>query len=53
MACNRVGIFLFSGKNAEKNYGVQAVELLQSRDDFIVYEKGELARAIQEFVAHN
>ena len=52
IACNRV-VFFYQRKNAEKNYGVQAVEHLQSRDDFIVYEKRELARAIQEFVAHN
>ena len=52
VACNRV-VFFYQRKKAEKNYGAQAVELLQSRDDFIVYEKGELARAIQKFVAHN
>lgn len=51
-ACNRV-VFFYPRKSAEKNTGEGAFENMRSHDDFIIYEKGELARAIQEFIAHN
>ncbi len=47
--CNRVLLF-YSCKNVEKNYGNDALEKMRRLEDFIIYEKGELADAIKRVV---
>lgn len=47
--CNRVVLF-YSRKNVEKNYGNDGLEKMRELEDFIIYEKGELADAIKKVV---
>ncbi len=48
--CNRV-VFFYSRKNIENNYEEGGLEKMRELDDFIIYEKGELAEAIKKLVA--
>ena len=47
--CRRV-VFFYEGKKVEREYGKEALEFMGELDDFIIYEKGELAKAIKEFI---
>lgn len=47
--CNRV-VFFFTRKCAEGSYVDGALEAMRQLDDFVIYEKGELAKAIREFI---
>lgn len=47
--CNRVAFF-FARKSAEGGYTQASVDTMRRLDDFVVYEKGELANAIREFI---
>ena len=47
--CRRV-VFFYEGKKVEREYGKEALEIMGELDDFIIYEKGELAKAIKEFI---
>jgi len=50
--CNRVVLF-YSRKNVENNYEAGGLEKMRELNDFIIYEKGELASAIKNFVENN
>ena len=50
--CQRV-VFFYERKKIERAYGKEALEIMRSLDDFIVYEKGELAKAIKNFTDNN
>ena len=43
--CKKV-IFFYQRKNVERNYGIGAVETMENLEDFVLYEKGDLANAI-------
>lgn len=47
--CNRV-VFFCQRKRVEKNYEEGTLERMRQLDDFVLYEKGELAKAIREFI---
>lgn len=47
--CRRV-VFFYEGKKVKREYGKEALEFMGELDDFIIYEKGELAKAIKEFI---
>lgn len=47
--CNRV-VFFCQRKQVEKNYEEGGLERMRQLDDFVIYEKGELAKAIREFI---
>lgn len=47
--CNRV-VFFCQRKRVEKNYEEGTMERMRQLDNFVVYEKGELAKAIREFI---
>ena len=50
--CHRI-VFFYSRKNAELDYMEESLNAMRSLDDFIIYEKGELAKAIKDFVDNN
>lgn len=50
--CNRVVMFYLRG-HVERGYNKGGLERMRSLGDFVVYEKGELAAAIQNFVKEN
>lgn len=47
--CRKV-VFFYSKRNVENNYEEGGLEAMQKLDSFIVYEKGELANAIKDFI---
>ena len=47
--CNDV-VFFYSKRNVEDNYDDGGLEAMLQLDSFIVYEKGELANAIKDFI---
>lgn len=47
--CDRV-VFFCQRKRVEKNYEEGTLEAMRQMDDFVIYEKGELAKAIREFI---
>ena len=51
-ACNRVVMFYLKG-HVERGYNKGGLERMRSLGDFVVYEKGELDTAIQNFVKEN
>ena len=50
--CNRI-VFFYSGKNAKREYTEEGLEIMRTLDDFIIYEKGELSKAIKDFTDNN
>ena len=50
--CNRVVMFYLRG-HVERGYNKGGLDRMRSLGDFVVYEKGELATAIQNFVKEN
>jgi hypothetical protein len=47
--CNRV-VFFCERKHIEKNYGEEGLQSMLTLDNFVVYEKGQLAKAIKDFI---
>ncbi len=47
--CHRV-VFFHERQKVERVYGKEALEIMGELDDFIIYEKGELAKAIKDFI---
>lgn len=47
--CNRVAFF-FARKSVEGGYTQGSADAMRRLDNFVVYEKGELAKAIREFI---
>ncbi len=47
--CKRV-VFFCQRKRVEKNYEEGTLERMRQLDDFVIYEKGKLAKAIREFI---
>ncbi len=47
--CSRV-VFFCQRKRVEKVYEEGGLERMRQLDDFVIYEKGELAKAIREFI---
>ena len=47
--CHRV-VFFYERKKIEQQYGKEALKIMCELDDFITYEKGELVKAIKEFI---
>ena len=47
--CNRV-VFFFARKSAEGSYTQSSADAMRRLDNFVIYEKRELAKAIREFV---
>lgn len=47
--CNRI-VFFYDRKNVNAFYEPGGLEAMERLDDFVLYEKGELARAIAEFL---
>lgn len=47
--CNRV-IFFYKKENVEENYEEGGLEKMLALDDFVVYEKGKLAKAIRDYI---
>lgn len=50
--CNNI-VFFYNRNRILKWYGEEALNKLKDLDGFILYEKGELEKAIQEYVASN
>jgi hypothetical protein len=50
--CNRI-VFFFSRKNVERDYKEEGLDVMRGLDDVIIYEKGELANVIKNFVDNN
>jgi hypothetical protein len=50
--CNRV-VFFYKQENVEGNYEEGGLEKMLALDDFVVYENGELAKAIREYIESN
>lgn len=50
--CNNI-VFFYNRKRILKWYGEEALNRLKDLDGFILYEKGELEKAIQKYVASN
>lgn len=51
-ACNRV-VFFYRRDHAQKNYEEGGLEKMRELDDFIIYEKDELAEVLTKFVGSN
>ena len=47
--CSRV-VFFYERKKIVREYGKEAFEIMCQLDDFIIYEKGELAKSIKKFI---
>ena len=50
--CKRI-VFFCSRKNAERDYKEEGLNVMRGLDDFVIYEKGELAKVIKEFIDNN
>lgn len=50
--CNRV-VFFYKQENVEGNYEEGGLEKMLALDDFVVYEKGKLAKAIRDYIESN
>lgn len=50
--CNKI-VFFYSHRNAKRNFGEEGLNVMRGLDGFIIYEKGELAKAIKEFIDNN
>ena len=50
--CKRI-VFFYSRKNAERNYKEEGLNVMRNLDGFIIYEKGELATVIKDFIDNN
>ena len=50
--CKRI-VFFCSRKNAERDYKEEGLNVMRDLDGFIIYEKGELAKVIKEFIDSN
>ena len=50
--CNRI-VFFCSRRNAERDYKEEGLNAMRALDDFIIYEKGELAKVIKDFIENN
>ena len=43
-------VFFCQRKRVEKDYEEGGLERMRQLDDFVIYEKGELAKAIRDFI---
>lgn len=50
--CYRI-VFFYSRKDVERDYKEEGLNVMRELDDFIIYEKGELANAIKNFIDNN
>ena len=50
--CSRV-VFFYSRKRVQRDYKEDGLNAMRELDDFIIYEKGELAKVIKDFVDNN
>ena len=50
--CNRV-VFFYKQEKVEEHYEKGGLEKMLALDDFVVYKKGQLAKAIQNFIENN
>lgn len=50
--CHRI-VFFYSRKDVLRNYKEEGLNAMCELDDFIIYEKGELAKAIKDFIENN
>ena len=50
--CRRI-VFFYERKRTLREYGKEALEIMRTLDDFIIYEKGELAKVIKDFIENN
>ena len=50
--CNRI-VFFCSRRNAGRDYKEEGLNAMRELDDFIIYEKGELAKVIKDFIENN
>ena len=46
-------VFFCSRKNAERDYKEEGLNVMRNLDGFIIYEKGELATVIKDFIDNN
>ena len=50
--CHKI-VFFYSRKNVLRNYKKEGLNAMRELDNFIVYEKGESAKAIKDFVGNH
>lgn len=50
--CRRI-VFFYSRKDVLRDYKKEGLDAMQKLDDFIIYEKGELAKVIKDFTDNN
>ena len=50
--CHRI-VFFYSCKNVLRDYKEEGLNVMRELDDFIIYEKGELAKVIKDFIENN
>ena len=50
--CHRI-VFFYSRKDVLRDYKEEGLNTMRELDDFIIYEKGELAKVIKEFIDSN
>lgn len=50
--CHKV-VFFYSRKNVERDYMEEGLNAMRKLDGFILYEKGELAKAIGDWIENN
>ena len=50
--CHKI-VFFYSRKDVKRDYKEEGLNAMREFDDFIIYEKGELAKAIKNFVDNN
>ncbi len=50
--CHRI-VFFYSRKDTLRDYEEEGLDAMCKLDDFIIYEKGELAKAIKNFIDNN
>ena len=50
--CHRV-VFFYSRKDALRDYKEEGLNAMRELDNFIIYEKGELAKVIKDFIENN
>ena len=50
--CNKI-VFFYSRKDVERDYKEEGLNVMRGLDNFIIYEKGELAKVIKDFIDNN
>ena len=50
--CHKI-VFFYSRKDVERDYKEEGLNAMRELNDFIIYEKGELAKVIKDFIENN